>query len=177
MSKSFDDIVGAGPDLSKLKSWREIDAKLRGDGLPGLNAKIEIGQHDLYLKTAWFDGRIVRIDITLSRGRGVDDDLPKSEKMISLETTRFDLARSWVENECRMASHLLQTGCAGIGTIVSEWSGVEGYPSGYCPQIRGVNPETGVSGPTYQRGPLHAAAMLLRNRLSDWTALMDGQSR
>jgi len=169
----FDDLISSGPNLMLEQNWREIDAALRGDGLNGLTAKMEIGQHDLYVKTAWYKGRIVRIDITLSRGREATDDLPKSEQMVSLEITRFDLARSWVENECRMASNLLQTGKAGIGTIISEWTGVSGYPSGFCPQIKGVNPETGDVGPTFQQGPLHAAANLLRARLVDWTAIME----
>jgi|GEM_PF-3141510 len=166
------ELLADGPSLSENKEWREIDAAMRGVGLSGISAKIEIGQHDLYLKTAWFKGRIVRIDITLSHGRGIVEDLPKSEHMVNLETTRFDLARSWVENECRMASNLLQTGKAGIGTIIDEWIMVEGYPSGYCPQICGVNPETGESGPTFQRGPLHASAMILRRNLVRWSEEM-----
>jgi len=170
--QKFDELLSSGPDLTRNKEWREIDAKMRKGGLPGISAKIEIGQHDLYLKTAWHGGRIVRIDITLSRGRGIADDLPKSEHQVNLETTRFDLARSWVENECRMASNLLQTGKAGIGTVIDEWTMVEGYPSGYCPQIPGVNPETGMTGPTFQRGPLHASAMLLRRNLVRWTESM-----
>jgi hypothetical protein len=168
----LNELLASGPSLSREKNWREIDAALRGDGLPGITAKMEIGGHDLYLETAWYKGRIVRIDITLSRGKDITDDLPKSEQMVSMEITRFDLARSWVENECRMASNLLQTGKAGIDTILSEWSGVSGYPSGFCPQIKGVNPETGEVGPTFQRGPLHAAAMLLRARLVEWTEIM-----
>ena len=167
---TFDELISAGPNLKLLPRWRQIDAALSSiDGLPGITAKIEIGQHDLYLKTAWFEGKIVRLDITLSRGRGVDDGLPLSERQVNLETTRFDLARSWVENECRMASNLLQTGEAGIGTITEEWIGVEGYPSGHCKQLPGVNPETGESGPTFQRGPLTAAGMLIQRRLVEWT--------
>jgi len=167
--EKFERMLSEGPNLTTIPTWQEIDAELRAGGLPGITAKIEIGQHDLYLKTAWYKGRIVRLDITLSRGREPGDDLPKTHHMITLETTRFDLARSWVENECRMASNLLQTGQAGIGTILDEWVGVEGYPSGFCPQLPGVNPETGLSGPTYQKGPLHAAAMLIRSRLVAWS--------
>ena len=165
----FEELLSKGPNLEGCPEWMAINAKIGKEGLPGITSKIEIGQHDIYLKTAWYNGRIVRIDITLSRGRGIKDSGPKTEEQVKMETTRFDLARSWVENECRMASHLLQTGHAGMGTIVNEWKGVEGYPSGLCPQLIGVNPETGESGPTFQKGPLHAAAMLIEERLVYWT--------
>jgi hypothetical protein len=156
--------------LYQNQRWREIDAAMRdGGGLPGITSKIEIGQHDIYLKTAWFKGQIVRIDITLSRGRDATDDLPRSAKEVSLETTRYDLARAWAEDSCRMASNLLQTGEASIEDVISEWIGVEGYPQGYCPQLPGVNPETGEEGPTFQKGPLHVAALILTKRLPVWT--------
>lgn len=169
---SFQDIVSSGPNLRSEKEWKIINNEMLTDCLPGITAKIEIGGHDLYLKTTWFDGRIVRIDITVSRGRGVYDNLPMSGHSVTLETTRYDLARSWLENECRMASNLLQTGKAGIGTVIEEWTMVEGFPSGHCPQLPAKNVETGDSGPTYQCGPLHAVAMVLRRRLPEWTALM-----
>lgn len=154
--------------------WREADAVLRSPGgTHGITAKLEIGQHDLYLKTAWHKGKIIRVDITLSRGRDVNDDLPKSAQQVSLETTRFDLARSWVEDSCRMASTLLQTGEVDIRHIIDEWIGIEGYPQGYCPQLPGVNPQTGEEGPTHQKGPLHAAAMLLMKRHDAWKARIE----
>jgi len=168
---SYEELVAAGPNLTLLPRWRQIDAALRSiDGLPGITAKVEIGMHDLYLKTAWFQGKIVRLDITLSRGKDAQNDLPKSAKEANLETTRFDLARAWVENECRTASLLLQTGEAGIGTIIDEWTGVEGYPQGHCPQLPALNDAGEVTGgATFQKGPLHAAAMLLQRRLVPWT--------
>ena len=169
---AFEELLSKGPNLGSCPEWLAINAEMGVSGLPGITTKIEIGQHDIYLKTAWYNGRVVRIDITLSRGRGIDEG-PKSEDQVKMETTRFDLARSWVENECRMASNLLQTGYAGIGTIVEEWKGVEGYPSGFCPQLLGVNPETGETGPTFQKGPLHAAAMVIEERLVKWSKLME----
>lgn len=188
---TLDELLAPGPNLKAMPVWKAIDDGFRGPGLPGITAKIEIGEHDLYLKTAWYrlkqtvkrkvDGkiksveeigppRIIRIDITLSKGKDATDDLPKSLHTAGLEATRFDLARSWVENECRMASNLLQTGEAGIGTIIDEWAGVEGYPSGYCNQL--PDPDTGAMA-TLQRGPLTAAAMLLRRNLVAWSILME----
>jgi len=168
----FEQLLEKGPNLEACPEWAAINDKLSHRGLPGIVSKVEIGQHDIYLKTAWYEGRVVRIDITLSRGRGIDDG-PQSIDQVKMESTRFDLARSWVENECRMASNLLQTGYAGIGTIVEEWRGVEGYPSGFCKQLPGVNPDTGENGPTFQKGPLHAAAMIIIDRLVSWSELME----
>lgn len=159
----------SGPDLYQSREWLEIDRVFLTSEYPGIIAKMEVGSHDLYLKTAWKDGRIIRIDITLSRGKDNYNGLPVSARQVGVEASRFDLARSWIESECRMASNLLQTGKAGIGTIIKEWLGVAGFPCGYCPQLPGIDPETGESGPTYQIGPLHAAAMLIKSRLVDWT--------
>jgi hypothetical protein len=169
------ELLEGGPQLTSLKEWREIDNVFRSvQSLPSITAKLEIGQHDLYLKTAWYRGRIVRIDITLSRGHDAHDDLPKTGQQASLETTRYDLARSWVEDSCRLASNLLQTGQVGIATIIENWIGMEGYPVGYCKQLPGVNPDTGEVGPSFQKGPLHAAAALILRRLVEWTERMEG---
>jgi hypothetical protein len=166
------EILDSGPFLSELKEWREVESILMIGELPGIISKMEIDQYDLYIKTAWLKGNVARIDITLSRGHDSSDELPRSEQQASLEATRFDLARSWIEGECRMASHLLQTGNVGMGVILEEWIGAEGYPSGLCPQIVGVNPQTGERGPTFVKGPLHAAGMLIRRRLVQWTEMM-----
>jgi len=163
--ETVESIIAGEPSISGSVGWQEADRALRSPGgLPGFITKMVIGVHDLYLKTDWKDGRIVRIDITLSRGHDTCDDLPKSERQVNLETTRFDLARSWVESECKMASDMLQSGFGGIGDVINAWVGVEGYPSGFCPQV--VDPVSG--GPTYQKSPLHAAAMLILARLPEW---------
>jgi len=168
------EVLSAGPDLRTVKEWQMINNSMLGDGLPGITTKVEIGGHDLYLKTVWFRGRVVRIDITLSRGTVAGEDVPKSGHAVSLEATRFDLARSWLENECRMASNLLQTGSAGIGTIIEEWTMVSGFPSGHCPQLPPMGPDGPEEGATFQCGPLHAIAMILRKRLPDWAEQMKG---
>ena len=173
----LEQILNSGPSLEDNKQWNAVEHEFCKKDLPSITAKLEIGQHDLYLKTAWWRGSIVKVDITLSRGREPEDgsskNPKKSAKQISLETTRFDLARSWVESECRLASMLLQSGTVGIGAILDRWSGVEGYPTGYCRQLKAVNASTGESGPTFQKGPLHAAAMLIGRRLVDWHEEME----
>lgn len=159
--------------VKRNRKWLEIDSVLHNiDGLPGVISKLEIGDHDLYVQTAWYKGKIVYIDATLSRGRG-DDGLPISERQATLETTRYDLARSWLESSCHMASTMLQTGEVDIGDIIEEWNGMEGYPQGYCKQLPATNEQTGESGPTFQRGPLHAVAKLLQRRVDYWREFIE----
>lgn len=152
-------ILSGGPNLKESPHWRRVDSRLALDGLPGITAKMVIGGNDLYVKTMWFERRIVRIDITLSSGNGGMSPDSNDE---NLDQTRFDLSKAWLEDSCRLASKLLQTGNVSIGTIIESWVGVEGYPQGYCPQLNGI-----------QKGPLHAAAMLIKNRLCDWYDFMD----
>lgn len=156
----------------KNKEWIQVDKALRHvDGLQGITSKIIIGDHALYVKTAWFAGKIVHIDITISREKG--DEGPVSVGLASAEATNYDLARSWVETSCRMASTMLQMGEAEIEDIAEEWKGVSGFPKGYCMQLLATNPETGEIGPTFQPSPLSAAAMLIMRRKDDWAKRLD----
>jgi hypothetical protein len=123
----------------------------------GFTSKLTIGTHDVYLKTGWHGGRMVHIDMTISRSSGPDAPDSANEK---LEQDKFFLARAWVEDSCRMASKLFDRG-ADADEIVSMWMGVEGYPSGYCPQIGGL-----------VRGPLHAAAAHIKKNHERWQAAM-----
>jgi hypothetical protein len=158
-----------GRDLARRnlrRAWREnlkkkVDAAmLSPDGIQSLTSKLDIGQNSIYVKTAWLNGRVVHLDITLSRGgRSALDGLPKSAAVVEasvLEATNYDQARSWVEEVCRMASRMLEGG-ADIGDVISEWRGIRGFPSGPCPQLESVVP-----------GPLHAAAILIESRIEDW---------
>lgn len=160
-SEKTRDLLAVGPNLADSKTWKKINAKLGSEGLLGMTSKLVIGNHDVYVKTSWFGRSIVRIDITLSSGRG---SLSPDTQDDSLDQTRFDLSKSWVEDSCRMASNLLQTGNVGINTILDSWLGVEGYPQGYCPQLGGI-----------MKGPLHAVAVLIKNRLYSWYTKIDAQ--
>lgn len=136
-----------------MEDGRKIEGRLTADTLRGVTAKLTVGDCDLYLKTAWLDGRIVRIDLTLSRGgSGVAQDA-------------YYLARSWVEDSCRMASKLLERG-ADIEEVVAMWKGVEGYPSGACVQLQQL-----------VKGPLHAIAVLIENRHDRWRNQIDVLTR
>lgn len=127
------------------------------DGLFSLTSKLDIGTSSIYIKTAWMENRVVHLDITLSRGGAFHDDVISGDvDFAALEATNYDLARSWVEDSCRMASSLLESG-SDIGSITSGWKGVKGFPHGLCPQLRMIVP-----------GPLHAAAVLIDLRLESW---------
>ena len=127
-----------------MDNAKRIEGRITTDTLRGMTAKLAVGDCDLYLKTAWFEGRIVRIDLTISRGgTGVAQEA-------------YYLARSWVEDSCRMASKLLERG-ADIEEIIGMWKGVEGYPSGACDQLQQL-----------VKGPLHAIAVLIENRHDTW---------
>ncbi len=166
----YDTLVSAEPGLSKNQLWREVEGLIGGDGLPGKTAKIGVGSYDLYVKTSWYRGRMVRIDVTLSRsGADSGDDLPMSQAIEQAKATRYDLARMWIESECALASDLLSSGLAGPGHLADRWKGRRGYPSGYCPQLEFVNPETGIVQPMPVSSPVDALAKLIRARLVAWT--------
>jgi hypothetical protein len=157
--------------FTQNRKWQEIDVAAYHDELPGITAKVNIGDYDLYIKTGWYwmrgdsgkskrEVRLVHIDATLSRGRG-GNDLPLSPKQNSAEATRYDLARSWLEDACHMASTMLQMGEYTVEDLVSEWAGRRGYPAGYCKAF----PEE-----VNQVSPLHLIANVLRQRHDRWKA-------
>jgi hypothetical protein len=140
---------------------QRVDAGLMHGGLPGFTNKLDIGSDSIYVQASWLDGKIVHLDVTLSRGSGtVYDDLPQSGVQAQLELKNYDLARSWVEESCRMASQLLELE-GGVDTIIESWRGIRGFPSGVCPQLECIVP-----------GPLHAVALLIEKKLPDWEALL-----
>lgn len=125
-----------------------VSRVLSASYLPSITSKLTIGNSDVYLKLAWMDGNVVNIDINLSTN---DKEVNDSS---------YHLARSWVEDSCRMASMLLQRGVE-IGEITKMWRGVEGFPNGFCPQIGGI-----------MRGPLHAVAIRIDDRIEHWTDMI-----
>lgn len=169
MVDRYDVLVSGEPGVVSNRMWSEVESFFGDEGLPGKTVKIEISGHDLYVKTSWFKGRMVRIDVTLSRGPSPADDLPRSQAMESMADSRYDLARMWIESECILATDLLSSGAVGPGHLVERWTGRRGYPSGYCPQLSFENPETGVEQPMPVSSPVDAVAKLIRARLVEWT--------
>ena len=166
LKKLLDD----GPSLSGNSDWNDAEKILCRDGLHGFSNKLNIGEHDIYLKTAWRDGQIVRIDITLSRGH--KENSAQTARETNLEVTRFDSAKAALESICVHASEMLQSNQVGIGHIINDWIGREMYPSGLCPQLSEIDPETGHAGASFVKGPTDAAARLIRRRLVEWTEIM-----
>lgn len=168
--ETLEQILNSDSSLSDIPRWRAIEKAMSDDFLYGFTSKVEIGTYDLYLKTTWYEGKIIKVDITMSRGHDEMEDFPKSVRMAELENTRYDLAVRSVASACRDASSLLQSGVVGIGFVLREWAAIEGYPSGWCPQIKDeYNPACGA---TFVSGPLDAAAKLIRQRLPQWTEWM-----
>lgn len=158
IESSFEDGIDQSTDITNCKYWRSVNSSMSMGGLPGITAKLVVGGYDIYLKTVWKKGRIVMIDITLSSG-GNNIGERNSD---SLEQTKFDMSRSWVEDSCRLASYLLQTGHSNIDNVLDSWVGVEGFPHGYCPQLGHL-----------QKGPLHACALLIKKRFVAWKDYID----
>lgn len=160
-----------GPGLHENKRWGEIERALSGGSLDGIISKLEIGDHDVYLKTSWWSGSIVRIDLTLSGcPGGVREPTPRE---VVLETANIDLARASCEVICKQASELLQAGTVGIGHVIEDWAGRRTYPSGYCPQIPGLDANGNTVNATFQKGPIDAAAKYMRLRINEWSDMMD----
>ena len=81
--------------------------------------------------------------------------------MAQLESDNYDLARSWVEDSCRLASSLLESG-VDITAIIDNWKGVKGFPHGACSQLERI-----------VCGPLHATALLIERNMEAWKADID----
>lgn len=126
------------------------------DGADGFTYKLDIGLNSIYVKTAWSNGTLVYIDITVSLGSKCDG-IPKTIEELDLEHQRCSESRSWIEVSCKSATLLLESG-ASIDEIIGQWMGVRGFPNGYCPQLESLVP-----------GPLHAAALLLQKRKDEWS--------
>jgi len=166
----LDDVLDCDAGLSDGAMWRAVEGALSNDGLCGITAKLEIGQHDLYLKTSWYHCRIVRVDITLSRN---NENYHATVKEATLDATRFDLARSALESICKQASDMLQSGVVGIDYVINDWVGREMYPSGYCPQLPGMDANGVEAGATFQKGPTDAVAKYIRRNLERWVKIME----
>lgn len=174
----MEDVLGEdvlGPGLHSSARWLGIEKALHTESLPGITAKLEIGDHDVYLKTAWKDGSIVRLDLTLSGSSGGTEDSTPLE--VSLETAKLDLARTSCEAICKAASEMLQSGVVGIGHIIDDWAGRKTFPDGYCPQIPGIGPDGEPVSGTEQKGPLDAAAKYMRLRIEEWSRMMAPEER
>jgi len=171
------------------------------DGIRVITVKIDIGDHDMYVKTAWLREvtlephpldvarqaedelmgvqgeqltfartrvRMVKIDATITPG---GQDRVGREVVESLEASRYDIVRMWLESELQLASDLLASGAVGPDHLIEWWLGRRGYPSGHCTKLSFVN-DGGHLQPMPVSGPFDAIAKLLKVRLDEWTKTM-----
>lgn len=115
-----------------------VQAALRDNvGLPGLNVKLEIGPGDCYLTTAVMAGRLVHVNLTVSRVGGGESFLG-THQLAVLEASKLDVTKALVEVVCREANQLLQRGAWGVENLIASWRGTRFDPNGMCPQVRGI---------------------------------------
>jgi len=146
--------------LSPLETVRrEIDSH---DGVVGKTVKIDIGSHDMYVKTGWFEGRLIRIDATVTPGPSE----PVNE-LQPLEASRYDIVRMWIESECQLASDLLATGEVEVEYLIEWWKGRRGYPKGYSQKMSFEN-DAGIVQPMPVAGPFDAMSKLFEARIGEW---------
>lgn len=136
-------------------------------GISGMTVKIDIGDHDMYVKLGWLDGRIVRIDATVS---SLSSTISDSE-MDSLEASRYDIVRMWIESECQLASDLLASGVVEVEYLIGWWKARRGYPSGYSYKLKFEN-DSGSIQPMPVAGPFDAIAKLFEQRIESWRSTM-----
>lgn len=149
-------------DIPKPRIEVVRDALASSAGVGGLTCKVDIGNHDLYVKLAFMDSRLVKIDATVSAGKSIN-----GEEAHPAESSRYDIVRMWIESECQIASDLIASGVADPDYLISWWVGRRGYPSGYSQKL--AFEENGVMRPMIIKGPFDAIAKLLRARLTEWT--------
>ena len=199
----------------EVSPLRAVQSALsESDGIRGITVKIDIGDHDMYVKTAWLREvtlerlpelawsaeeelmaraedellgkgeshveaspqltfartrvRMVKIDATITPG---GQDRVGREAVESLEASRSDIVRMWMESELQLASDLLASGAVGPDHLIEWWLGRRGYPSGHCTKLSFVN-DGGHLQPMPVSGPFDAIAKLLNVRLDEWTKTM-----
>ena len=107
-------------------------------GLLGKNIKLEIGTGDCYLTAAVMDGRLVYVNLTVSRIGGDASDMLLSHQTAVLEASKLDVTKALVERVCRDASELLQRGEWGAMDLIMAWRGTRFDPEGYCRQVNSL---------------------------------------
>ena len=106
-------------------------------GLPGTNVKLEIGAGDCYLTMAIMGGRLVHVNLTVSRVGGPENVMGTPQVAV-LEASKLDVTKALVEIVCREANQLLQRGAWDAASLVAAWRGTRFDPEGMCPQVQGL---------------------------------------
>jgi hypothetical protein len=112
-------------------------ALLASEGLPGWNVKLEIGSGDCYLTAAIMGGRLVHVNLTVSRVGG-PELIMRTHQVAVLEASKLDVTKALVEIACRTVNQLLQRGAWDVEDLIAAWRGTRFDPEGVCPQVRGI---------------------------------------
>jgi hypothetical protein len=154
---------------------QRIDDALNRDGVKAITSKLVIHDgerpHDLYIKTGWWRGRPVWVDVTISQSsnEGMTDslDLPMAALPLVVHLRRriTENTRALVEIVCREATLLMSSRRCTLGELADLWRATEAEPRGRCQQ---VVDECG----DRVHGPLDAAAKLFKLKAAEWEEKM-----
>lgn len=154
---------------------QRIDTALHKDGVQSICNKLVIhdgeGPHDLYVKTGWWRGRPIWVDVTISQSssEGVTDslDVPMTALPLVVHLRRriTENTRALVEIICRQATLMLSTHRTSLGELADLWRATEAEPKGRCAQVIDDCGDR-------VHGPLDAAAKLFKLKAGEWEAKM-----
>lgn len=146
------------------KFWKQVEAKFQADALKSITRKLTIDDghrdHDLYVKIAFYHGRPVWVEITLSRMLASDNGThTETAKENQVYRRMIESARSSMEVICLHASLLLQSKRSTLKDLEEMWAATRFEPAGTCKNLEG---EVAVL------SPLDAVAKLIRLRITKW---------
>lgn len=158
----------------EMKYWQRIEDRVNRHGLQSLIVKLVIDdgakEHDLYVKTGWWHGRPVWVDVTVARHSGdmgdtLDVPMAVLPAVADLKRRLIDNTRSLMEIACRQASLLLSSRRCTLGEVADLWRVTEGEPKGRCPQLADEMGDR-------VHGPLDAVAKLFKAKAENWERQM-----
>ncbi|MEN6368293.1 MAG: hypothetical protein ABFD77_01170 [Thermotogota bacterium] len=152
---------------------QRVEAAIERDGVQTITHKLVIQgehQHDIYVKTGWWRGRPVWVDLTISAGKDGEngkDKIPRSLAPLVVDLRRrvIESSRCLSEIVCREATLLLSSRRCSLDELADLWRATEGEPRGRCEQ---VTDELG----DRVHGPFDAAAKLFKLKGKEWEQKM-----
>jgi hypothetical protein len=118
------------------QAWARAESDLYAEvPVPGRVIKLKVGEHDIYAKIAYSEGRPVYVDISLAFA---DRRRPTCVAETEAITAGVTNARAQLEVICRQASALLQANVWSQDDLVRAWRATQFDPAGLCPQVEGI---------------------------------------
>jgi hypothetical protein len=154
---------------------QRIEAALGKEGVEAITSKLVIHDgerpHDIYVKTGWWRGYPIWVDVTISRSsnEGMTDslDLPIAALplVVNLRRRITENTRALVEIVCREATLLLSSRRCSLEELADMWRATEAEPKGKCGQVVDDCGDR-------VHGPLDAAAKLFKLKAAEWEKKM-----